>query len=156
MTPVERWSLHLAALLTGGTGLMDGLLRWFGQRAGDFGPEAHPWLGFAQHLHVLVAPALLFCLGVMVRGHLWTKFRQGREGRRTGLGAALLIAPMVFSGYAIQVVTTPTWRLGMAWAHGLSAGAFLLTYFGHLARQGLTPGAQAAGAPVSSDRRPRI
>ncbi|MBK9797574.1 MAG: hypothetical protein IPP58_13980 [Holophagaceae bacterium] len=146
MTPLERWCLHLAALLTGGTGLMDGLLRWFGQRAGEFGPEVHPWLGPAQHLHVLVAPVLVFCLGVMVRGHLWPKVRQGREGRRTGLGAALLIAPMVLSGYTIQVVTLPAWRQGMAWVHGISAGAFLLAYFGHLAHRGLGQGALSGGA----------
>jgi hypothetical protein len=135
---------------------MDGLLRWFGQRVGEFGPEAHPWLGSAQHLHVLVAPVLVFCLGVMVRGHLWTKLRQGSEGRRTGLGAALLIAPMVFSGYAIQVVTLPAWHTGLAWIHGISAGAFLLAYFGHLALRGLAQDTRTEGGPLSSDRRSTI
>lgn len=133
MNPLERWSLHLAALLTAGTGVMDGLLRWFGQRAGEFGPEPHPWLPAAQHLHVLTAPLLVFALGVMVKGHLQARLRKGPEGRRTGLGAALLIAPMVLSGYGIQVVTEPAWRTGLAWAHGLSAGLFLLAYLGHLA-----------------------
>jgi MFS family permease len=111
---------------------MDGLLRWFGQRAGEFGPEAHPWLPVAQHLHVLTAPLLLFALGMVVRGHLQIKLKKGPEGRRTGLGAAFLIAPMVLSGYAVQVVTSPAWRTGFSWAHGIGAGLFLLAYLGHL------------------------
>ncbi len=133
MTPLERWSLHLAALVTAGTGLLDGLLRWYGERPGPFGPEAHPWLGTAQHLHVLVGPLLVFTLGMLVRGHLWARLQGGAEGRRTGLGAALFIAPMVLSGGAIQVVTSPAVRTGFAWTHGLASGVFLLAYLGHLA-----------------------
>jgi hypothetical protein len=139
MNRFERWCLHLAALATAGTGLMDGLLRWFGERPGEFGPEVHPWLGTAQHLHVLVAPILVFTLGMMVRGHLWSRLQSGAEGRRTGLGAAILIAPMVISGVGIQVVTSPVWRSGMAWTHGTASGAFLLAYFGHLAFRGWQP-----------------
>lgn len=144
MNRLERWCLHLAALATAGTGLMDGLLRWFGERAGEFGPEAHPWLGTAQHLHVFLAPLLVFTLGMMVRGHLWNRLQSGgAEGRRTGLGAAFFIAPMVMSGVGIQVVTSPAWRIGFGWVHGISAGIFLLAYFGHLAFRGWQPGSQA-------------
>lgn len=145
MTPLERWSLHLAALATAGTGVMDGLLRWFGQRAGEFGPEPHPWLPAAQHLHVLTAPLLVFALGMMVRGHLQARLKKGPEGRSTGLGAAFLIAPMVLSGYGVQVVTSPAWRTGLSWAHGISAGLFLLAYLGHL----FLPHAQPAAHPVA-------
>lgn len=140
MNPLDRWSLHLAALATGLTGLADGLLRWFGQRAGEFGPEPHPLLGLAQHLHVLAAPLLVFALGMAVRGHLQMRLRKGLEGRRTGLTAALLIAPMVLSGYGIQVVTDPAWRTAFSWAHGIGAGLFLLAYLGHL----LVPRSRAA------------
>jgi hypothetical protein len=103
---------------------------------GEFGPEAHPWLSAAQHLHVLVAPVLVFTLGMMVRGHLWPRLRGGTEGRRTGLSAALLIAPMVFSGYGLQVSASPLWRSVLGWTHGISATVFLLAYIGHLAFRG--------------------
>lgn len=139
MSPLERWSLHIAALLTAATGLLDGGLRWFGQRMGEFGPEPSPWLGLAQHLHVLVAPLLVFTLGLLVRGHLWARLRSGPEGRRTGLAVAFLIAPMVFSGYAVQVAVDPAWRTAFSWAHGLSAGLFLLAYGGHVLRTLLAP-----------------
>ena len=133
MSNLERRGLHLAALVTAGTGLLDGLLRWFGSRLGEFGPEPHPWLGVAQHLHVLASPLLVFALGCTVQGHLQSRLRRGPEGRWTGLSAAFLIGPMVFSGCGIQVVTALAWRQGLVWIHGLSAGAFLLAYLGHLA-----------------------
>ena len=55
------------------------------------------------------------------------------------LGAAFLIAPMVISGVGIQVAISPAWRSGLAWAHGIGSGAFLLAYFVHLAFRGLQP-----------------
>lgn len=129
----------MTALLTAGTGALDGGLRWFGQRMGEFGPEPSPWLGLAQHLHVLVAPALVFTLGVLVRGHLWARLRGGGGGRRTGLALAGLIAPMVVSGYAVQVAVDPAWRTALSWTHGLSALLFLVAYGGHVLRTLLAP-----------------
>ena len=76
---------------------------------------------------------------MMIRGHLWPRLQTGAEGRRTGLGTAFLIAPMVISGVGIQVATSPVWRTGLAWVHGISSGAFLLAYFGHLALRGWQP-----------------
>jgi hypothetical protein len=147
MSPLERWSLHLAALATAGTGLLDGLLRWFGARQGEFGPEPHPWLGTAQHLHILVAPALVFCLGLIVRGHLSAKLKTGaQEGRRTGLGVGLLILPMVLSGYLVQVATAEVWRVAFAWAHGTSSLLFLAGYLGHALKTWFTRKATAASA----------
>lgn len=133
MSPLERWSLHLAALLTAATGALDGGLRWFGQRMGEFGPEPSPWLGPAQHAHVLVAPLLVFTLGVLVRGHLVPRLRAGMAGRATGLALAAFLAPMVLSGYAVQVAVDPAWRTACSWVHGVSASLFLLAYLGHLA-----------------------
>jgi hypothetical protein len=141
---LERWALHLGALLTGLSGLAYGWLRYYGQVAGEFGPEPHPWQGLMQHLHVLAAPLLLFALGMTVRGHLSTKLRAGtREGRRTGLGLGLLIVPMVAAGYAMQVVTSPLLRTTFAWIHGLASCLFLLSYLSHGLRTWMKP----AGIP---------
>jgi hypothetical protein len=129
---------------------MDGFLRWFGQRAGEFGSEAHPWLPTAQHLHVLAAPLLVFALGMVVRGHFLTQVRKGQGGFRTGLGAAVLIAPMVLSGGGIQVVTDPAWRTALAWGHGLSASFFLLAYLGHLLLPRALPRDLSEPAPEGS------
>jgi MFS family permease len=128
----ERWSLHVGTLLTGLSGLIYGWMRYFGKVQGEFGIEPHPLQGLAQHLHVLAAPLLLFALGMMVRGHLYTKLKSGnREGRRTGIGLGILILPMVAAGYLVQVVTSPTWRLTFAWVHGVASLLFLIGYLRH-------------------------
>ncbi|HJW07986.1 MAG TPA: hypothetical protein VJ483_00025 [Holophagaceae bacterium] len=125
--------MNLTALLTAATGLGYGWLRYFGQVQGDFGPEPHHLQPLLQHLHVLTAPLLLFTLGVIVRGHLWTKLRSGRtEARRTGFLIGLLLAPMVLSGYGVQVATDAGWRTGLAWVHGISSLIFLLAHAAHL------------------------
>ena len=140
MRRFERWSLHLGALLTGLSGLVYGWMRYFGKVQGEFGIEPHPLQALVQHLHVLAAPLLLFALGMMVRGHLYTKLRTGApEGRRTGMGLGFLILPMVASGYLVQVATSPAWRLTFAWVHGLASLLFLISYAGHGLRAWLKP-----------------
>jgi len=133
MMALERRGLHAAALAAALTGGLYGWFRYFGQRMGDFGPEPSPWQGIWHHLHVLAAPLLLFMLGVVLRGHLLPKLRAGaREGRRTGLTLGLLVAPMVLSGYGIQVVTEARWHVALAWIHGLSSLLFVSAYLVHL------------------------
>jgi hypothetical protein len=132
MTSLERWSLHLAALLTGATGLIYGWLRYFGQHLGEFGMEAAPRQPLLQHLHVLAAPLLVFALGMLMRGHVLPMWRSGRvAGRHSGVLLALILAPMVLSGYAVQVVMEPSWRLAFAWIHGVMSLLFLAGYGFH-------------------------
>ena len=134
MTNLERWSLHLAALLTGATGLLYGWLRYYGQRAGEFGLEAHPFQATMQHLHVLAAPLLVFTLGMLVRGHVLPMYRSGRiTGRATGLMLVMGLALMVLAGYGVQVVMHPEARVVLAWLHGVSSVVFLSIYCVHMA-----------------------
>ncbi len=133
MTLLERWSLHVASLLVGLTGLLYGWLRYFGQRAGEFGLEPHPLQALLQHLHVLTAPVLVFTLGLVVKVHVLPLWRRGRaSGRPSGVVLALIMGPMVMAGYLVQVATDPTWRGACAWVHGLASLLFLLGYAVHL------------------------
>lgn len=151
MRGLERWSLHVGALLTGLSGLLYGWLRYYGRVPGEFGIEPHPLQGLIQHLHVLAAPLLLFALGMAVRGHLAVKLRAGtREGRRTGLGLGFLILPMVAAGYLVQVATAPGWRLAYAWVHGVASLLFLIAYLVHGVRAWLKPAAVAAEPPAQA------
>lgn len=136
MTNFERWSLHLAALLTAGSGILYGWLRYFGQRAGEFGPEVHPLQARLQHLHLLAAPLLVLALGVFLKGHADPLVRGGRlRFLGTGLWLLLGLAPMVLGGYAVQVAVDPAWRTRWAWGHGLASLLFLGAYLLHLARR---------------------
>ncbi len=135
MSAFERWSLHLAAWTTAGSGLLYGWLRYFGRRAGEFGPEPHPWQAALQHLHVLAGPLLVLALGAVLKGHVQPLVRDGRV--RAGSSGALLLAglaPMVLGGYAVQVCSGPAWRSAWAWVHGLGSLVFLGAYLVHLAR----------------------
>ena len=135
MTMPERWSLHASALAVGGTGLAYGWLKYFHQRAGEFGAEPWPAQGWSQHAHVLTAPVLVFTLGLLVRGHVLPAVRAGgTAGRRSGLLMAAILAPMILSGYAIQVCLEPGARAAMAWVHGPFSLLFLVAYGVHLAR----------------------
>jgi hypothetical protein len=127
--------MHLSAFLTAGTGLLYGWLRYFGQRPGEFGPEAHPAQALLQHLHILTAPLLAFTLGVLVRGHVQPMLHRGAPvGRASGLAMIFVLAPMILSGYLVQVATEPAWRVGWAWVHGIASLLFLLGYAVHQAR----------------------
>lgn len=135
MSAIERLFLHMAALVTAGSGLLYGWLRYFGRRAGEFGPEPHPLQAMLQHLHVLAAPMLVLALGMVLKGHVQPLVGDGRL--RPGVSGALLLAglaPMVLGGYAVQVCTDPAWRSAWAWVHGLASVLFLVAYLVHLAR----------------------
>jgi len=133
MRPLERWSLHLSAAGMALTGLLYGWLKYFHQRAGDFGPEPYRLQGWSQHAHVVLGPLLVFTLGLMVRGHVVPALRSGtRRGRRSGLWVAGILAPMVMAGYGMQVCVDPAWRAALAWVHGPSSLLFLAAYGFHL------------------------
>ena len=135
MSRAERWSLHLAALLVALSGLLYGWLKYFQQKQGEFGAEPFPLQGLAQHLHVFTSPMLVFTLGMLVRGHVLPALRAGtRKGRSTGLLLAAILAPMIVSGYGLQLCVDPGWRAALAWVHGPSSLVFLLAYGAHLLR----------------------
>ena len=127
----ERRTLHLSLALVGGTGVVYGALRYFGQVQGEFGWEPHPAQGSWQHLHVLTAPLLVFMLGMAMRGHGFARLKQPATlpGRSTGLYLALIGVPLVLGGYGIQVVTGALSRTVLAWVHGVT-GALLLGLYG--------------------------
>jgi len=151
MTRWERWCLHLAALLTGATGLLYGWLRYFGQRPGEFGLEPNPLQAVLQHLHVLTAPLMVFILGVWVRGHVLPMWRGGRlNGRMSGVFLVSTLVPMVLAGYAVQVVVDPNWRTAFAWIHGMASLVFLVAYGAHLGASLRIPGTAATGRQEAS------
>ena len=125
MSRFEAWLLHLANLLVGGTGVAYALFRYFVKPDDPFA-NAHPWQAPAQHAHVLVAPLLVFGLGLIFRSHAWAGVKLDVRARRRS-GTALLAgaAPMIASGYLLQVAVEPSWRTAWIWVH-LATGALWL------------------------------
>lgn len=135
MRRLERWSLRIGFGLGALTGIIYGVLRYFGSVKGDFGPEPNPWQPFWQHAHVLAAPVLLFALGVAVRGHVQGMINRGvRRGRRIGLVLLVISVPLVVGGYAVQVVTGSVVRNALGWSHAALGALFTLLYAFHWAK----------------------
>jgi hypothetical protein len=127
----EAWTLHLATLLVGGSGLLYAWMLYALAPADPYAVVHHPLQPAVQHLHVWTAPLLVFGAGLIWRAHAWVHLRQGvRRHRRSGLTLLLTLAPMVASGYLIQTAVGAGWRAAWVAIH-LAASALWLA--GHAA-----------------------
>lgn len=117
MSRWEAWLVHVANLLVGATGLAYALFRYLLVPDDPFA-AAHPWQAPVQHAHVVVAPLLVFAIGLVFRAHAWQGLQLGVPARRRS-GIALLAgaAPMILSGYLLQVAVEPAWRTAWIWIH---------------------------------------
>ena len=82
MSRSQRWLVHTANLLVGGTGLVYAWMRYFMRPADEWAVVNHPWQPHLQHLHVLVAPTLVFAVGLIWTGHVVAKYGNGSRNRR--------------------------------------------------------------------------
>jgi len=119
----ERRLLDIANLLVGGTGLVYAVMKYLMEAADEWAVVNHPWQPHIQHLHILAAPLLVFVAGAFWKHHVLEKMRgNGSNGRATGLALAIQLAPMVLSGYLIQVSVAENWRLAWIWVHVITGG----------------------------------
>lgn len=132
MSRFEAWTVHLSCLLVGGTGLVYAWMRYFSEASDPYAVVNHPLQPAAQHLHVLVAPLLVFAAGIIWREHVWKHWRRGvPKRRRSGASLMLTLVPMVLSGYLIQTTVNETWRGIWVAVHLATSGLWLLAYAGH-------------------------
>lgn len=140
MTRAAAWTVHVAGLLVGGTGLVYGWMRYVLEPADEFALVNHPLQPTFQHLHVLAAPLLVFACAVIWNGHVWKRVKNGHRPRRpTGLALFALFFPMVLSGAWVQVAESDLARSLAVWTHAGSGLLWCLGYAWHLvARRGAT------------------
>ncbi len=156
MTRFEAWFMHAGTLLVGGTGLVYAAMRYFMHPDDPYAMVNHPWQPTAQHLHVLVAPLLVFAAGLIWRPHVWDGIRSRHRARRaSGLVVASSFVPMAVSGTLIQVATEETWRQIWVGVHLATAAIWIAGYLAHQLRQRRAE--RAAGGPPSTmiELRPR-
>jgi len=91
----------------------------------------HPWQPATQHLHVLVAPLLVFAVGLIWSVHILGRLKNGRTNKIAGIGLTALFSPMVVSGYMLQVAVDPAWRLAWVWVHGASSLLWVAAFVAH-------------------------
>ncbi len=155
---MSRWQrvlLHAANLLVSGTGLAYAWMVYLLDPPDEWAVVRHPLQPAVQHLHVLVAPALVFALGLIWMGHVVRRWREAEargRSRASGMALAVLVAPVALSGYALQVAVTEGWRAAWALVHlatGLAWVALTLAHLPWPARRGgraaAPPGSRPAG-----------
>lgn len=143
MTRTEAWTVHLAALGVGGTGLVYAWMRYLCAPADELALVNHPLEPAIQHLHLWLAPLLVFAVGLVWGAHVWPRVRSGFPARRrTGLVLWALFGPMVLSGVWVQLAQAELARTLAVWSHALSGAAWCLAYGVHL----LTPRPDSAQA----------
>lgn len=124
--------MNVAALLVGGTGLVYAWMRYLVRPADPFAVVNHPLQPTVQHLHILVAPLLVFAAGLVWQRHAWSHWQRGVERRRRSGGSLIFtLVPMVVSGYLIQTAVEGGWRRTWVIVHLATSGLWLLGYLGH-------------------------
>jgi len=137
MGPVEAWFVHLANLAVAVTGIVYGLFRWWVGPLDEFS-LSHPWQPAWQHLHILVAPFLVFAIGLIFRAHTIRLLRSNVKARRkSGWSLLACAAPMVLSGYLLQVSADPAWRSVWTWTHVSTSTLWIVAYLIHQFARGM-------------------
>jgi hypothetical protein len=155
--PVERACLSWSVALATVTGIAYWIMKDLMPRSDPFSVLGHPWQPHALAAHVLIAPVVIFSLGLIAREHIFGGLRKGGRGGngRSGLATVLLAAPMVASGYLLQVITAPGPRRFAALTHLVTGAVFAACFAAHLVmarRRGRAAAARLSPAPESPAR----
>lgn len=132
MSRGTAWFVHLATCLAGGTGLVYAVMRYVLRPTDPYAVVNHPWQPLVQHLHLLVAPLLVFAAGLLWHAHVWPGLRaRGTAGRASGLAVTAALGPMIASGPLIQITTDEGWRSVWVAVHVAASVLWLAGYAAH-------------------------
>ena len=136
----EAWTSHIGWTLVGLSGLIYGVLKYFGANADLDSRVAHPWQPAILAAHVLAAPVAVFGLGLLFRRHALAKLSSGEgERRRTGTAMTMLAIPLVLSGYFVQALTGDAARRWTGWGHAALGLLYVIGYVLHPAASRALP-----------------
>lgn len=132
MTQFERWAVWSTSVATFVTGVIYLWMKYLMVSDDPLAVVNHAWQPAVLKLHILVAPFLVFSIGLVALRHVWRHLQsQTKDGRRSGLLTVVVLGPMIASGYLIQTMTEESWLRTMAIVHiglGLVYGVALLTH----------------------------
>ena len=122
MKPFARWLVWVSSIATALTGVVYFWMDHMMSPVDEWAVINHPLQPLVLKAHLLVAPLLVFAMGVVAVDHVW-KYYRGiiQRARRSGLSAMWPVVPMVATGYLIQAITHERWLAVVAWAH-IAAG----------------------------------
>lgn len=126
MSPFQRRLVWSSSLLTGFTGVVYWWMKNMMEPVDPWAAINHPLQPWVLKAHILVAPVMVFAVGLIAGEHIWRHYRERvKAGRRSGLAAMWVFVPMVLSGYLIQAVTHAGWLQALVWTH-LGTGVIYL------------------------------
>lgn len=126
------WFVHSTVALLTITGVVFAWMKYFMKSDDPFAAANHPLQPWMLAAHVVIAPFAVFALGWIFPLHIWPKYtRGGKSHRKSGLTAMCLIAPMILSGYVLQVVVSDGARQASTVTHWVTSGLFVLGYSAH-------------------------
>lgn len=127
MSTFEKWAVWVTSTGTGVTGLLYWWLKDWLQPLDEFAVVNHPLQPWVLKAHVLIAPLMVFAVGMVAAEHIWRQYTlRIRAGRRSGLLSMWTLAPMIATGYLIQVVTHVGWLEALAWTHVVVGATYLV------------------------------
>jgi hypothetical protein len=136
---VKRWEVwwnHAALVAVSLSGLAYGAFKYFVPSPDPDSRAGHPLQPVMLKAHVLAAPLAVFGLGLLLRRHALARLRRGEtEGRRTGVAMLWLAAPLVVTGYLVQVLVASGAIHAAGWSHAGLGAIFLLGYAIHPKRK---------------------
>lgn len=133
MKPFQKWLLWSSSAATGLTGVVYWWMENMMEPADAWAAINHPLQPWVLKAHIVVAPVLVFAVGLVAAEHIWRHFRAGvRRGRRSGVLAMGVFVPMVLSGYLIQAVTHVGLLEALVWVHLITGVLYLLGVALHL------------------------
>ncbi|HSG49869.1 MAG TPA: hypothetical protein VLA43_18745 [Longimicrobiales bacterium] len=132
MNRFQRRLLWWSTLLTALTGGVYAYMKHLMAPMNEWAVINHPLQPWVLKAHILVAPVMVFAVGLVTMSHIWPLLRSGLpRGRQTGIWTAATFGPLVFTGYLIQAVTLPVLLAVVSWTH-LGLGAVVTAAFlGH-------------------------
>lgn len=132
MSRIEAMYLHVTAAMVVLTGIVFAWMKYAMTSDDPFAVANHPWQPYMLSIHVVFAPLLVFGLGMIVRNHIVRGIAApGGSWKRSGAIATLAIAPMVLSGYLMQVITHEQLQYAMRVVHWVTSAGFSLAYIAH-------------------------
>ena len=118
MTRTAVLLFHLFAWTSMLTGVVYGVMRYWPLPEDSMELVAHPSQPHFQHAHILLSAALTLMLGYVAGCHAVPyALGRGRVRRRSGWTLLAAAAPMVLSGFALQISTDEFARSAWSAAH---------------------------------------
>ena len=133
MTWWERWGFNAFHGIVAVTGIVYFYMKYAMTTDDPFAIVNHPWQPSMLSYHVVAAPFFVAFFGMLFRSHSYAKIRsRNPANRRTGWTSLLSFSAMAFSGYLIQVASTPELVTFFIWAHVVTSVVFIVGYGSHL------------------------